>query len=122
MDKGRIEHLVRERKSLLKKSDYSRQHIDNLTNQIYQSLYEQRDTLSVEYILETISRLGGAPSILCDDFGHFAMTDEAMQSLPRNPNKADDIEFSALVEKKYWKNSVREAISCYLEELVSEER
>ncbi len=72
------------------------------------------------YCNPEITSLLSRALFLCDDCGNFAIIEKAMQSLPRNPNEADDIEFSTFVEKKYWKNLVREVISYYLEELVSE--
>lgn len=78
--------------------------------------------LPVEFIIESLTKLGESPSILYDDDGHFAVESNGFQSVPMDddgemiddlyPN--GDVSMSFYVEKKKWFGTIREALSYYL--------
>ncbi len=118
MYKRKIDGLIKERNKILGSKFENRGLYGRISEKIYRELYKGRNKLPADYILETLSDLGIAPCLVNDDNGHFALSDEGIQSLPRNFKYRDDIDMKLFIKKKYWKNSVREAISYYLEELV----
>lgn len=86
--------------------------IDELADQIYSLLKNHKDDLSFEFIFEQLTKLGHAPNLLYDDNGHFALVGDGYQSVP---DEISDVEMQFFVEKEHWKNSVREALSEYLD-------
>jgi hypothetical protein len=52
--------------------------------------------------------------LICDDFGHFAVTCDGMQNVPSETPA--DIQTTFYVDKKEWQNSIREAILHYIKE------
>jgi hypothetical protein len=88
--------------------------IDEIKNEIIELIFKNESSLSVECIIETLTHLGCAPNILYDDNGHFAITDEGFQSICSG-DEPDDVELSFKVEKKFWKDSIKEALDTYLE-------
>lgn len=87
--------------------------IDILGNQILQLIKKHQDKLSVDFIIESLTKLGFAPSILYDDNAHFAISSEGFQSISSKPS---DTEMTLYVKKKYWKTTIRKAIKIYLSE------
>jgi hypothetical protein len=124
----KILELNKERNKFLKKYDKSwdenifdynikqPKEIDEIGNQIRNIIIEEQDNLSVEFIIESLTKLGEAPSILYDDNGHFAVTGDGYQSLPSDDFPKDDISMSFYVEKKKWFRTIRKALKNYLEE------
>jgi len=53
-------------------------------------------------------------ALVSDDFGHWAVTGNGTQSIPENP--PDDVETTFFIEKREWRESIREAILCAMEE------
>lgn len=47
-------------------------------------------------------------ALVSDDFGHWAVTGDGMQSIPENP--PDDVETAFFIAKDEWKPSIRKAI------------
>ena len=54
-------------------------------------------------------------ALVNDDNGHWAFTGEGLQNVPID-NEPEDIMSSFYIEKKDWKNSIREAIDAAKEE------
>lgn len=93
--------------------------IDKLSDQIYNLISVYREILPFEFIIEELTKLGQAPSLLYDDNGHFAITSNGFQSISSNIGKKDDrddIELSFFVKKYKWANTIREALNKYLDE------
>ena len=126
--KIKIKELIAERQKYLKKYDDSYdekaekytilepKEIDELAEKIVKAIKENKNILEVDFIIESLTHLGHAPNILYDDNGHFAISSDGMQSLPKDLNDTDDISFSCYVEKKYWKKTIRQALIFYLSE------
>lgn len=89
--------------------------IDELGDNIYESLKKWRRQLSFEFIIEELTKLGQAPCLLYDDNGHFAVCGDGTQSVPFGDKS--DIILAHFVEKDSWKDSPREALNSYLDEI-----
>ena len=87
--------------------------IDKLSKEIYQHLSVNNQKLPVDFIIETLTKLGFDPSILYDDNGNFAISSGGMSSISLEPN---DCELIFYVEKKFWKPTIRKAIKIYFKE------
>jgi len=87
--------------------------IDELSDEIFSLIKEHRNNLSFEFIIEQLTKLGHSPALLYDDDGRFAIICDGYQSVPQD--EASDIEMQYFVEKKHWKNSIREALDYYLD-------
>jgi len=102
-----------------KKEDYTKEkpkEIDELAVIIEEFIKENLYYLDVDFVLESLTKLGQAPNLLYDDNGHFACTGCGFQSVPEDLDEPGDIKSSFFVEKKEWKNTIREAIAHYLED------
>lgn len=96
--------------------------VDELGNEIREIIITEQDFLPVDFIIESLTKLGESPSILYDDNGHFSVVSEGFQSVPMDddgemiddlyPN--GDVSMSFYVEKKKWFGTIREALSYYL--------
>jgi hypothetical protein len=63
--------------------------------------------------LEDAAKKGSCPGLINDDYGHWAVSETGFQNCPRKTPA--DINTSFFVEKKEWKNSVREALVSWIE-------
>jgi hypothetical protein len=118
MDKKRkenIETLLKDRNTILTKN-YNDPKADLMRKQIILKLNKNQKNLSVEYIVEAITHLGHAPSIIYDDNGYFAISETGTQNVSEHDNP-NVIYFSAKIEKKYWKTTIRGALEYYLNNL-----
>lgn len=86
--------------------------IDKLGDEILLLLKENQDDLPIDFIIESLTKLGDSPSILYDDNGFFAVVTDGFQSI--SEISPDDTEMSFYVEKANWKPTVREALKFYL--------
>jgi hypothetical protein len=87
--------------------------IDELADEILDRIKSWRNSLSVEFILEELSKLGEAPSLLYDDEGHWAVSGEGFQNVVIGD--PIDVHMNIFVEKDMWKDTIREAINYYLD-------
>lgn len=86
--------------------------VDTLADEIVKYIKTWQKSLSVEFILEELTKLGWAPCLLYDDEGHWAVSGDGMQDVAiGDPIDMNMIHF---IEKDMWKNNIREAISYYL--------
>lgn len=87
--------------------------IDNLTDQILDCIKKWRNSLTFEFIIEELTKLGWGPCLIYDDNGNFAITGTGMQSI--SEEDPDDCELIHIIEKKDWKPTIREALNYYLD-------
>jgi hypothetical protein len=83
-----------------------------LGEEIHDLLSIHHKNLPVDFILETLTKLGGDVSILYDDNGNFAMGTVGYSSVSTVPS---DCSLTFFVEKDNWKPTIREAISVLFE-------
>jgi len=107
-----IKELNNQRDLLLEKNDDEK--VDKLTDKIISLIKENRSDIPLETIIEELTKLGLAPSVLYDDNGHFAISDSGMQTVSI---EKDDVDMVFWVEKNEWFNTIREALDSYLDEL-----
>jgi hypothetical protein len=92
--------------------------IDLLGKEIILNLYKYRNRLSVDFIIEQLTKLGGSPSLLYDDGGMFTIVSDGFQNVPEEGN--NDMYFNFYVTADNWKPTIREAINYYLDKSFSE--
>ena len=88
--------------------------IDELGDTIYNLLNNNQDELNIEFIIEELTKLGLAPSLLYDDNGNFAICDNGVQTLSYKDEPCD-VEIIHFIEKNKWKSTIREALKYYFE-------
>lgn len=93
--------------------------IEELYEKIRDYIDQNYKTLSVEDVIEGLTSIGGAPSILYDDNGHFAIGGDGTQpcmDIESLPDGADaDFGGTWFLKKEDWKKTIREAIDRYFE-------
>jgi hypothetical protein len=93
--------------------------VDKIAEEILHYLKENHATLPVEDIIETLTHLGGAPSILYDDNGHFTIGGDGIQNMPTFEDdwkiKETTFQGTWFVEPGGWKDTIREALAAYFE-------
>jgi hypothetical protein len=112
--------LVAKRNALLKKrrTKKNESQVDELAERIWDIIIAYHKGLSIENIIESITSLGGAPSILYDDNGHFTIGEDGSQNLPTFDDdwETKDTTFQAewWIKPGMWKNTIREALEEYI--------
>jgi len=99
--------------SAMKYSEEEPKEIDILGEQVLSLLKSNSAVLDIDFILESLSKLGHAPNLLYDDNGNWALTSDGVQTIPIEDD-TNDIDLSFWVEKSLWKGSIREAVDHYL--------
>lgn len=119
---NQLHQLVSLRDSLLEEEDETKRdetQIDALAAEITQIITEHQDTLPVEVMLESLTKLGAAPSILYDDNGHFTIGGDGFQNLPDvELYETQETVFGGewMVPAGHWKPTIREALRVYLKD------
>lgn len=93
--------------------------IDELALEIRTFITTHQDDLGIDDIIEGLTMLGAAPSIIYDDNGHFMIGGDGMQNMPDSSvYDTQETEFSGtwFVPAGAWKPTIREAIKVYLED------
>jgi len=90
--------------------------IDELGKEIRESLENNTDVLAVDFVLESLTKLGCAPQVIYDDNGHFAISGSGMSPVPMTDSgKFETSEsFTSFVEPDEWYDTIREALNHYL--------
>lgn len=118
---GFIEQSRALRDNCDKEGEYKTLHIkiDELSEHVWNQLNLNQDTLPVEFIIESLTSLGSAPSIIYDDNGHFTIGGDGTQNMPTIEDgwETKETEFSGCwwVKPGGWKRSIREALRDYFE-------
>jgi hypothetical protein len=112
-----IEMIVAVRKGMLANSR-DNPDVDRAADDIRKRLREYQDELPVEFILETLTQLGAAPSLLYDDNAHWTVGEDGTQNLIFDEDRDKQTTFDAawLVEPNRWRRTIREAIRDHLAE------
>lgn len=90
--------------------------IDKLAELIKDYICEHQETLAIEFIIEQLTMLGLAPSIVYDDNGHFAVTGPIYSTVSAEEGP-EDIKMYFFVEKYEFEDTIREALRKYLEKI-----
>lgn len=124
--KSKLSYLISMRKTYLDKyyNSYDEingeytidepEEIDKLSEQIINKIRKDKDLLDVDFIIERLTELGDAPSILYDDNGNFAVESSGVQTVPIG--EVTNIEMGFLIEKDSWFPTIRKALYYYLEQ------
>jgi hypothetical protein len=85
--------------------------IDIYEKDITDLMKQNFDDLEFDFMLEQLSFLGQCPCLLNDDHGHWTVTCEGFSSIS---TEITDWNGAFIVEKKYWKDTPREALKYLL--------
>lgn len=87
--------------------------IDDLGDEIRKLIESGVKTLDVDFVLETLTKLGDAPQLMYDDNGHFAFSEDCL--VPVTSDKFDEsVQFTVFIEPDYWFDNIRDALEYYL--------
>lgn len=111
MSTEEIIELLDVRNILLEENYYSKA-ADQISDEIRNYLIIYFNDYPTEFILETLTHLGGAPNLVYDDNGKFAVADTCFATLATDEPK--DVKMIITVEHDYWHKTIREAIKYYL--------
>lgn len=110
-----IQTIIDKRSAILK-TNYESEEADRLRQLIRDLLFNHQEELTVEFILESLTRLGAAPSLLYDDDGHWTVGGDGMQAVMAFEDRSKETTFDASwwVGPGRWKQTIREALRDYL--------
>lgn len=124
-----LQTLINERKVLIEarnktynnklhkyEDDYNDEFRSN-ENAIYTFIDKNFDDILIEDILNATDHCGLAPCLINNDNGMWAITGTGMQNISIDSD-AWDFEGSFFVEKDEWRDTVREAVRSFIDELV----
>lgn len=96
-----------------KASDAEIEQIDQLEKEILSYMKEYFNSMSFEFLLDELTKLGYCPNVVYDDNGHWAIACNGYQNVPGGDDPID-MNLYHIVEKHEWKNSPREALYSYI--------
>lgn len=123
-----LNYLISERRKITEqrnntwdeeKSEYSNEYYkeyDNNRDLILNLIKENLEALSFEDILEAYSHTGGAPCLIYDDNGNWAITTEGYQSISLE-DEPQDLQSSFLVEARFFKPNIRDAVKYWFDDM-----
>jgi len=104
-----------EERSKILKADYHDKRADELEEKILQRIKENFKTLPCDFILESMTHLGAAPSVLYDDNGMWAVTGDGTQPVVTgNDRLVGLVTMGFFLEKEHWFSTIRAALKHYL--------
>jgi hypothetical protein len=83
---------------------------------IFDSLVENFDTLACDFVLESLTMLGYAPSLLYDDNGCWAVVGDGIQPVVAGNDRLDG-NMTFFCEKRQWFKTIRSALGYYLKDI-----
>ena len=88
---------------------------DALENKIFKIFKQRPSEFECDFILETLTRFGVAPSLIYDDNGKWAVLSEGTQPVVSGDDVFEGhIGMTFFCEREQWFSTIREAIVCYL--------
>lgn len=87
--------------------------IDQLSEIIQDKIVKHKEILPIDFIIENLTKLGDAPSIIYDDNGNFSVTVDGWQDI--QVDEPIDLNISFTVKHDSWKSSIRDALIHYLD-------
>lgn len=109
--------ILAERRAILDRDSEDKK-VDTLAEEVLNFIAKNRDNLLFEEIIEALTHLGHAPSLLYDDNGHFAVSADGFQNFVETEDfdKQTVFENTAIIPPHGWKKSVREALYFHLDQ------
>jgi len=100
--------------SQLSEGEHTSDNIEHIQTYIIDNIMKHYNKFDIDFILETLTRFGQAPSLVYDDNGLFAVSSDGMQPVVMGDERAEYI--NVCVEYDSWKPTIREALWYYLHE------
>ena len=95
--------------------NYDDKEADVLEQKILTVIKTDFDELPIEFIIETLTKLGQGPNLVYDDNGNFAVSGNAFQPVVVDAEKIEG-GITVFVEAQQWKETIRLALKFYLDE------
>ncbi len=113
--KHKIQDYINERRALIA-ADGDEETVDAMAALIQAALRDHQESLPVEFILESLTSLGAAPSLIYDDNAHWTVGGDGHQSMIFDEDRSKETIFNAgwIVPPNRWRKSIREAVRDYL--------
>ena len=105
---------IRTERDSLFGADDSDPRIDSLAKELWKALEENIDTLDCDFVLETIASMGGSPSLVNDDNGMWAVTEDGYQPVVFGDERLLGAITLYFDEGEVWQPSIKEAIKYYV--------
>ena len=117
--KKHIEQWIAKRNDLIN-NDKDEVEVDRLEACIVKAIKENFYELECDFILESMTHLGAAPSVLYDDNGMWAVIGDGTQpALSENERLEGLVHIGFFLERKDWHSTIRAALKHYLFERTS---
>jgi len=111
--KKQILQWLDERDSCLEANDMVQ--ADALENKIFAIIKQRSNEFECDFILETLTRFGVAPSLIYDDNGKWAVLSDGTQPVVSGDEVFEGhIGMTFFCDREQWCSTIREAIVCYL--------
>jgi len=111
----KLRELIKQRKELFAAKKQRKRLINKNTREIEAALLQGSDTLPVDLLITADTHLGGAPQLVYDDNGRFAVTSDGYAPLVMDDERIEG-SMTAFVEKEMWFSEIRDALKFYLTE------
>jgi hypothetical protein len=113
--KKTINDWIKERKKIINRKGSNDARVDELAEQIVAGLRKNFKSLECDFILESMTELGAAPSVLYDDNGMWAVIADGTQPMVGGNDRLEGhIGMTFFAEKEQWHNTIRKALKHYL--------
>jgi hypothetical protein len=111
-----IQHYLDQRQKYIDYYEGVDELIDKNAKVIIKTLSKHHSSLNCDFMLETLDKLGFAPSLISNDDGRWAVLVEGIQNMNAHEEPIDMI-IECFIDKGYWKNNIRDAIIYFLEKI-----
>ena len=86
---------------------------DIVESQIMDEFRRSLKKYDVDFVIETLTKLGGAPNVIYDDNGMFAVTADGYTPAVCGKQRIEGA-FSLVVKKEQWFGTIRKALQHYI--------
>jgi hypothetical protein len=94
---------------------------DELRLELLDIIEKYHPEMTFEEVIEGLTSTGGAPSLIYDDDGHFAVECEGIQDVMLDDERFGRFDGTWFTTKESWKPTVREALNYYLDKIFKED-
>ncbi len=111
--KNNITDDLESRTKLMENVNYDINVLEKIDSRIINQLKFNGVILEIDYILETLTKLGFAPNLVYDDNGLFGVSSDGFQQVVTGDEKVTE-PITICVEENIWCPTIREAVMTYI--------